>query len=147
MGTKTTGSSAAINALLGKGSSFQGKLTFEGTVRIDGKFSGEIFAEDTLIIGEGAHVEAEIEVGTVIVYGEVLGNVNAREAVELHAPARLKGNILTQSLLIERGVVFDGMCTMEEEAEAAQTKSRDEKTKAPAKGSAFDMAPKRDSGR
>ena len=53
-----------INALLGKGSEFEGKLLFEGTVRIDGKFKGEIKSSDTLIVGEGAKVEAEISVGT-----------------------------------------------------------------------------------
>ena len=103
---------AEVNALLGKGSEFEGKLTFEGTVRIDGKFEGEVFSDDTLIIGEGARVKAEINVSTVLIYGDVIGNVSARTAVELHAPARLKGNISAPSLVVEQGVVFDGNCKM-----------------------------------
>ena len=103
---------AEVNALLGRGSEFEGKLTFEGTVRIDGKFSGEIFSEDTLIIGEGARVKAEIEVATVIIYGDVIGNVKSKSCVELHAPARLKGNILAPQLVVDQGVVFDGNCMM-----------------------------------
>ena len=49
-----------LNALLGRGSEFEGKLTFEGTVRIDGKFTGNIVTNDVLVVGEGAKIAAEI---------------------------------------------------------------------------------------
>lgn len=101
-----------LNALLGKGSDFQGKLTFEGSVRIDGRFTGEIFSDGTLIIGEGAQVQAEIRVGAVAVYGNVTGNIVANESVELHAPASLRGNIASPALHIDKGVFFDGACQM-----------------------------------
>ena len=104
--------SAEVNALLGRGSEFEGKLTFEGTVRIDGKFTGEVVSEDTLIIGEGAKVKAEISVANVIIYGDVIGNIHAQNSVELHAPARLKGNIAAPALVVDQGVVFDGNCQM-----------------------------------
>src|SRR3954454_10861861 len=102
-----------INTLLGRGSEFEGKLTFEGTVRIDGKLSGEIFSEDVLVVGEGAQVNAEIEVGVIIVEGNVTGNIRAKRAVELHAPARVRGNIDTPSLYVDKGVIFEGNCRME----------------------------------
>jgi cytoskeletal protein CcmA (bactofilin family) len=102
-----------ITTLLGRGSEFEGKLTFEGTVRIDGKLSGEIFSEDVLVIGEGAQVNAEIDVGVIIVEGNVTGNIRAKRAVELHAPARVKGNIETPSLYIDKGVIFEGHSKME----------------------------------
>jgi len=102
-----------ITTLLGRGSEFEGKLTFEGTVRIDGKLSGEIFSEDVLVIGEGAQVNAEIDVGVIIVEGNVTGNIHAKRAVELHAPARVTGNIETPSLYIDKGVVFEGFSKME----------------------------------
>lgn len=101
-----------INTLLGRGSEFEGKLTFEGTVRIDGKLSGEIFSEDVLVVGEGAQLAAEIDVGVIIVEGSVTGNIRAKRAVELHAPARVKGNIETPSLYIDKGVFFEGNCRM-----------------------------------
>src|SRR5271154_4867742 len=94
-----------INTLLGRGSAFDGKLTFEGTVRIDGKLSGEIFSDDVLVVGEGAEGSAEIEVGVIIVEGSVTGNIRAKRAVELHAPARVKGNIETPSLYVDKGVI------------------------------------------
>jgi cytoskeletal protein CcmA (bactofilin family) len=102
-----------LNALLGRGSEFEGKLTFEGTVRIDGKFTGTIVTNDVLVIGEGAKVNAEISAGTVIVHGEINGNTKAKTAIELHHPAKVRGNLETPSLMIEKGVVFEGQCKME----------------------------------
>lgn len=105
--------SGDLNALLGRGSEFEGKLTFEGTVRIDGKFTGTIVTNDVLVIGEGAKVSAEITCGTVIVHGEINGNVKAKGSVELHHPAKVRGNLETPTLMIEKGVVFEGQCKME----------------------------------
>lgn len=103
-----------IIALLGKGTEFSGKLTFEGTVRIDGKFSGEIYTDEVLIIGDGAVVEAEIKVRTLIIKGGVVhGNIKAEELVEIHSPGKLIGNIVSPQLSIEKGVIFQGNCKME----------------------------------
>src|SRR3984957_5816115 len=102
-----------LNALLGRGSEFEGKLTFEGTVRLDGKFSGESSTGDVLVIGEGAKVQAEISAGSVVVNGEVQGNVHAKTAIELHHPARVRGNLETPQLSIDKGVIFEGTSKME----------------------------------
>jgi len=107
------GTGGDLNALLERGSEFDGKLTFEGTVRIDGKFTGSIMTNDTLVVGEGAKINAEVTCGTIIVHGEVVGNIRARSAVELHQPARVRGNIETPSLMIDKGVIFEGQCKME----------------------------------
>ncbi|MFL5321478.1 MAG: polymer-forming cytoskeletal protein [Myxococcaceae bacterium] len=101
-----------LNALLGKGSEFEGKLTFEGQVRIDGKFTGQIQTKDTLVIGDGAKVQAEINAGTVIINGQVEGNIKAISLIEVHQPARVKGNLETPSLSMDRGVIFDGSVKM-----------------------------------
>src|SRR5207237_619710 len=69
--------SPELNALLGKGSQFEGKLIFEGTVRIDGKFSGEIISTDQLIVGEGAEVKANVKVGTMTCLGDYQGDATA----------------------------------------------------------------------
>lgn len=104
-----------LNALLGRGTEFDGKLAFEGRVRIDGKFSGKIFSDDVLILGEGAEVRAEIEVGTLIVRGGALwGNVRATQLVEIHNPGRVYGDIHSPQLFIDKGVVFEGKCVMGE---------------------------------
>lgn len=108
-----------LNALLGRGSEFEGKLTFEGTVRIDGKFSGEISTNDVLVIGEGAKVQAEINAGSVVVNGEVQGNIRAKTSIELHQPAKVRGNLETPQLSIDKGVIFEGTSKMDGADKAA----------------------------
>ncbi len=103
-----------ITALLGRGTRFEGKLSFEGCVRIDGAFRGEIRSSETLVIGDGAEIEAEVEVGTLIVRGgELQGNVRATQAIELHAPSKVVGNLHSPQISIERGVNFQGQCRMD----------------------------------
>lgn len=102
-----------ITTILGKGSAFDGKLTFEGAVRIDGEFSGEIRTTGTLIVGETAEVKAEISAATIIIEGLVRGDLAATEAIEIHAPAKVYGNLSTPSLEIQKGSLFQGNCRME----------------------------------
>lgn len=101
-----------LNAFLGEGTSFKGTLTFEGTVRIDGKLEGEIFTKDTLVVGEGAQVSSTVHAGVVVINGTVHGNITAEKKIEIHASGKLFGNISTPSLMIEEGVIFEGSCTM-----------------------------------
>jgi cytoskeletal protein CcmA (bactofilin family) len=108
----TAGGGGNLNAFLGEGTSFKGILTFEGTVRIDGRLEGEIFTKDTLVIGEGAQVTAAIHAGVVVIGGTVHGNVTAERKIEINPTGRLYGNISTPSLVIQEGVVFEGSCTM-----------------------------------
>jgi cytoskeletal protein CcmA (bactofilin family) len=107
------GAAQPVTTLLGKGSEFEGKLSFEGTVRVDGKLTGEIFTDDVLIVGEGAEVNAEVTVGAIVIQGTVRGNITAKRSVEIHSPGRVRGNINTPSLFIEKGVFFDGQCQMD----------------------------------
>lgn len=101
-----------LNAFLGSGCIYEGKLTFEGRVRIDGKFTGEIFSNDTLEIGPDAELEAEIDVATVIIAGRINGNVNARGRCDLRAPAVVIGNITSPIITMDEGVRFDGEMRM-----------------------------------
>jgi cytoskeletal protein CcmA (bactofilin family) len=93
---------------LGRGVRLEGKLTFSGTVRIDATFQGSIITDGVLVVGEGAKVEAEIACGTVIVEGEVIGDVVASQSVELHASGRLRGDVEAPAFAIDRGGVFEG---------------------------------------
>ncbi len=102
-----------ITTILGKGSAFDGKLTFEGAVRIDGEFSGEIRTQGTLIVGETAEVKAQIVAARIIVEGVVRGDLSATESIEIHAPARVYGNLSSPALEIQRGSVFEGSCQMD----------------------------------
>lgn len=102
-----------LTALLGRGTRFEGKLHFEGRVRIDGTFRGEIRSDGTLIIGEGARVHADVYVGTLIVKGGMLaGLVQARQSIELHVPAQVTGHLTAPEIFMDKGVQFSGECTI-----------------------------------
>ena len=101
-----------LQAHLGRGSRIEGSLTFQGSVRIDGQVEGQIEAKDTVIIGDSASVVAQITAATIIIKGNVTGDLSASKRVELRTPGRLLGNIVTPSLVIQDGVVFEGHCSM-----------------------------------
>jgi len=99
--------------LLGAGSEFEGKLNFKGTVRIDALFKGSIETDDVLIVGEHARIQADITCGTVIVHGQVNGNIRAKTGVELRASARVRGDIDSPSISAEKGAFLQGAVRME----------------------------------
>jgi cytoskeletal protein CcmA (bactofilin family) len=135
-----SGRSDQVNGLLDKGCSFEGKLTFDGTVQINGNFQGEVYSDGTLIIGNDAHVEGGIFVDTLIIYGSVQGSIDSKSRVEMHVPATVISDIKTKTLSIEEGVIFQGKCQMDrpETSKAnAKTPTSKEKT-ASAEGSETD---------
>lgn len=102
-----------ITALLGRGTTFEGKLHFSGRVRIDGGFRGDILSDDVLIIGEGADVMGEIDVATVIIKGgNVNANIRAKNSIELYVPAHVSGTLHSPEVFMDKGVQFSGTCTM-----------------------------------
>jgi cytoskeletal protein CcmA (bactofilin family) len=103
---------AALTAFIDQGSEFSGKLSFKDTVRIDGRFEGEIKSENTLIVGETGRVFAQVKSGDVIVSGEVKGDIIATSRVTLHRTARVNGNITAVKLAIEEGAELNGQVTM-----------------------------------
>ena len=105
-------SSGGLSAFIDQGSEFEGKLSFKDTVRIDGRFRGEISSENTLIVGETGDIEATIRSKTVAVSGSVTGDINASTKVVLHKTARVHGNISTGSLVVEDGAEIDGSIKM-----------------------------------
>jgi len=115
-GMDRTAGVGELQALLGPGAEFEGTLVFQGRVRIEGRFKGEIKSDDVLVLGPSADVQATIDVGTLIVRGGKLsGQVRARRIVEIYSPARVHGNIEAAQVFLEKGAVFDGQCTMAEE--------------------------------
>ena len=103
-----------VNAFLGKDTEFEGKLTFTGAVRIDGKLSGEIISSGTLIVGESAVIKSQVHAADMIISGEVHGDIFAENKIEISVPGKLFGNIQTPKLVIEEGVIFEGKCKMKD---------------------------------
>ncbi|KMP10771.1 hypothetical protein UR09_03105 [Candidatus Nitromaritima sp. SCGC AAA799-A02] len=103
---------SSIKAYMGEDTVFKGNLSFEGTVRIDGKFEGKVETGDTLIIGETGDMVADVSAGTVICKGKMRGTIIASQKVEMHASSKIIGNVQTPALNIELGAVLDGNCDM-----------------------------------
>jgi cytoskeletal protein CcmA (bactofilin family) len=101
-----------VKAFLGEGTEFKGLLSFEGTVRIDGKFEGEVVTKDILILGENAVMNADVTVGTIITRGKVTGNITATKKIEVYKDGEIVGNIKTPLLIVEEGAILDGKCEM-----------------------------------
>ena len=97
---------------LGKDTRFEGKLRFQGTMRIDGHFKGEVSAQGNLIVGEDALVEGELRVTYASVSGEVHGDIIAEQRVDLRAPSKVFGNIQSPAVVMEEGVIFEGTTKM-----------------------------------
>ena len=106
-----------INAFLGKDTEFEGKLSFSGTVRIDGSFKGEILTEGTLIVGEAALLECDIQTAQFSVSGEIHGNIDAGNRIDIHSPGKVYGNISAPIVTIDEGVIFEGNCRMKRRTE------------------------------
>lgn len=102
-----------IHTIIGKESAFEGKLIFDGVVRIDGSFKGNIQSKGKLLVGETAKIEAEIETGTLILSGDIKGNIVASDRIEIKSRGRFTGNITSPVLVIEEGAAFNGASTMD----------------------------------
>lgn len=103
----------SVSTFLGPDGIIEGTIEFKKTIRLDGNVKGRIFSNSgTVIIGEKAVVEADINVDVVIIMGKVNGTVDARQRIEVYPPARVVGDIQAPTVLIESGVVFNGNCSM-----------------------------------
>jgi cytoskeletal protein CcmA (bactofilin family) len=110
--TSTGADLAALTAFIDQGSSFEGKLSFKDTVRIDGHFAGEISSENTLVVGETGIIEANVRSQIVIISGTVAGDITAAKKIVMHKTGRVDGNVSTPSLVMEEGAVLNGQLKM-----------------------------------
>lgn len=99
-----------ITGFFDKDTHIRGDLEFKGSFRIDGHFNGNINSDSILIIGENGKVEADIQIGYIIVDGEIKGNIRAQEKVEIHSRGRVIGTIISPKLIIEEGAYLEASC-------------------------------------
>lgn len=117
-----------VNAFIDKDTEVKGDVRFKESFRIDGKFKGKILAGNTLIIGESAQVNADIEVKNISINGRVKGSIIARESTEIFSLGRVTGQIITGKLTVEEGAFFQGTCQMELKALEEKKTDEDEPT-------------------
>jgi cytoskeletal protein CcmA (bactofilin family) len=105
-----------IAGLIDQGTELKGDLTFKGSFRIEGSFKGTINSDSLLIIGERGKVEADVKAGQVVINGEIRGNVQASERIEVHSKGRVFGTIQTPRLIVEEGAYLEANCQTTETA-------------------------------
>jgi len=101
----------AMNTIIGKGTTIEGSMEVEQSIRIDGKFKGSLKATDTLIVGATGELEdVSVTVKNAIIGGRIKGNVIASSKVTLESTSRLEGDLTAKLLVIEEGSLFTGNC-------------------------------------
>ncbi len=110
--------SLIVNSLIGEGSEFRGEFKVKDLIRIDGYFKGLIETEGKVLVGQSGLVDTDIRAGIVVVGGEIRGSIQAKTRVVLLSTGKLYGDIVTPSLIVEDGTVFQGRCTINPPATA-----------------------------
>ncbi len=111
-GASTGGSSQALNTIIGRGSCFEGKLTVDNSVRIDGVFKGELACTGELTISQSGEADATLQCKDAYIDGVVSGTVRA-DKVRLDTQSRFTGKVYTDSFTVSEGAIFHGSCSME----------------------------------
>jgi cytoskeletal protein CcmA (bactofilin family) len=120
-GAAKNGASEEWTGFIDQGVMLEGTLTVKGTFRVDGNVKGNIISEQTIILGEGAKVEGQIEGNRVVISGRFDGVIFAKGRVEIEAKGVVTGEVHSPCLVIDPGGIFDGRCHMLGSSEAAST--------------------------
>jgi len=119
-----------IDTLIGEMSAFKGELSFEGVVRIDGKFEGNVCSpkDGTLIVSESARIIGDVDVPRLILHGTIKGNVRARDVLQIGVTGRLTGDVEYRVMTLAEGASINGRCNRMDDT----TKTREVATPAAA---------------
>jgi cytoskeletal protein CcmA (bactofilin family) len=118
--------STSVTTVIGPDTIIKGEIQFETAAKILGKFEGKLTAKGELQVGQGAQCKAAVDAGTIIIDGEIEGNVTARERAKLNASAKVIGDITAKTLIVAEGATFTGRCHVGADAleRIAQTDER-----------------------
>ncbi len=101
-------SKTSINSFIGPGSFFEGKFYVSGSVRVDGRFEGEVKTEDTLVVGQTGKIKTHIHAKNVVVEGTMIGNIYAQSTVRLEPTGKVLGDITAPTIHMAAGVIAKG---------------------------------------
>ncbi len=101
-----------MNTIIGKGTSFEGNISVENSVRVDGRFKGNIKSTESIVVGKEGEIEGEIAVKNAVVGGKITGKLFASGKVTLENTSAFQGELTATRLVIDEGAVLNGTCTM-----------------------------------
>lgn len=111
-----------IQTIIGKEAVIEGKISLSTSLRVDGKVIGEIDCLGDVYIGKDAYVEPLIKAKNVIIAGEVKGEVETTEKIQIEAKGKLNGNATSRGIIIDDGGIFNGNSIILEEGEKERKK-------------------------
>lgn len=103
------------NSIIGEGSYFKGEFTLNGTLRIDGCYEGEKLEVDNIFVGKTGKVKSNIKTISAVIEGIIIGNIEAKNRVMLMPTSRVLGEIRTPELIIQNGVILEGLCIVSQD--------------------------------
>ncbi|NOY57912.1 MAG: polymer-forming cytoskeletal protein [Calditrichaeota bacterium] len=109
---KSLEKSGELNTILGKGTKFEGKISVQHSLRVDGRFEGDIDTTDTLVIGKEGEVIGNTKVKDLVIGGKLNGTVVAQGKIVLESKSEFRGEMRTNKLVIDEGAIFEGKCSM-----------------------------------
>lgn len=112
-------STGELNTIIGRGSTFEGALTVQSSLRVDGKVIGNIQVGDSLIVGKEGEIEGEVRVRNAVIGGKVRNKILASGKVVLEAKSVVYGEVRTSRLVIDEGAIFEGKCSMSDDEKTA----------------------------
>ena len=98
------------NSIIGEGSYFKGEFTLNGTLRVDGCYEGEKLEVDNVFVGATGRIKSNIKTVSAVIEGIIIGNIEAKNRVMLMPTSRVLGEIRTPELIIQNGVILEGLC-------------------------------------
>ena len=136
----STSNGQALNTIIGRGSHFEGKLTVDNSVRIDGVFKGELACTGELTISQSGEADATLQCKDAYIDGVVSGTVRA-DKVRLDTQSRFTGDVYTDSFTVAEGAIFHGSCSMENHKEKSGPPATDTPSGEAAKPDPFGPRP------
>ncbi|UII28799.1 polymer-forming cytoskeletal protein [Fulvivirga maritima] len=100
------------NNIIGKGSTFSGNIETYGNLRVEGRIIGDVRSKSKVAVGQSAIIEGNILSQVAEIEGEVKGSVEVSDLLILKPNCSIKGDIITNKLVVEAGAKFDGKCNM-----------------------------------
>ncbi|GEM_PF-359722 len=124
-GSKKSAETRKVDTLIGRGTVISGNLKAKGIVRIDGTYEGDVFTEGDVVVGEDARVKAHINCENVVIAGNVEGNIEAKNKVDIRSSGAIWGDIKAAALVVEDGALFTGKSVMERKEKEAKGSLQD----------------------
>lgn len=120
--------SSAVETVLGEGVVFEGIISCEGSMKVEGELRGDVKVGNSIVVGPNGSVTGDINAREVIIFGKVAGKIDA-EVLEIKSTGEITGEVLIETLITEAGGIMRAQCEMKSPAPKGVTE------KGPAPGS------------